>query len=222
MVLPFFVTVWSQSSKVLSLSYAASPSFADRFLPSDITRGVLGARNGTQTDCRGSDATYKQGLQTNSWSSNRIRDVYSLPVALLALPECSSAFDVHTIDLEPRGQGCGRAEFLRLLFSLSPFSHRSSTVLQPFLTPFFLPLCRRFRAVHRATQTERKLYFDAYCTCICAWCSLLQAFIRRCLSYQKECRPDILTLCEDPYLKPPSLRKQTSSSAVTSTPPLAS
>ena len=58
---------------------------------------------------------------------------------------------------------CGHVEFLRLLFSLSPFLHRSSTVLQPFLTPFFLPLCRRFRTVHRATQTERKLYFDTYC-----------------------------------------------------------
>ena len=33
--------------------------FADRFLPSDTTLGVLGARNGTQTDCRGSDASCK-------------------------------------------------------------------------------------------------------------------------------------------------------------------
>ena len=63
--------------------------------PLDTTLGVLGARNDTQTDCRGSDATCKQGLQTNSWSSNRIQDVYSLPVAPLALPKCSSVFDMH-------------------------------------------------------------------------------------------------------------------------------
>ena len=80
----------------------------------DTTLGVLGARNGTQTDCRGSDATCKQGLQTNSWSSNRIMDIYSLPVAPLALPKCSSIFYVHGIDLEPRGKQVGSCRILRL------------------------------------------------------------------------------------------------------------
>ena len=73
---------------------------ADRFLASDT---ALRPQDGTQTNCRGSDASCKQGLRTNSWSSNRIRDVCSLPVAPLALPKCSSVFDMHTIDLEPRG-----------------------------------------------------------------------------------------------------------------------
>ena len=37
-----------------------------------------------------------------------------------------------------------------------------------------------------------------------------QNFIRRCLVYRKEERADVLTLCEDPYLKPPVNRKNTS------------
>ena len=127
----------------------------------------LGARNSTQTDCRGSDATCKQGLQTNSWSSNRIRDVYSLPVAPLALPKCSSVFDVHTRPRATWTTGAVTQNFYGFCF---PW-HRSSTVLQPFLTPFFLPLCRRFRTAHRVTQTERKLYFDAYCTLYMYMCT---------------------------------------------------
>ena len=53
-----------------------------------------------------------------------------------------------------------------LVTVFAPFKYRFTTVL----TPFFLPLCRRFRTVHRAMQTERKLYFDAYCTCDAITC----------------------------------------------------
>lgn len=35
-------------------------------------------------------------------------------------------------------------------------------------------------------------------------------FIRRCLVYRKEERADVLTLSEDPYLKPPSNKKNSS------------
>lgn len=35
-------------------------------------------------------------------------------------------------------------------------------------------------------------------------------FIRRCLIYRKEERADVLTLCEDPYLKPPANKKNSS------------
>lgn len=37
-----------------------------------------------------------------------------------------------------------------------------------------------------------------------------QNFIRRCLVYRKEERADVLTLCEDPYLKPPMNKKNSS------------
>ena len=29
----------------------------------------------------------------------------------------------------------------------------------------------------------------------------LQAFIKRCLTYRKEDRPDVLAICQDPYLQ---------------------
>lgn len=32
--------------------------------------------------------------------------------------------------------------------------------------------------------------------------SFSQAFIKRCLTYRKELRPDVVTISEDPYLKP--------------------
>ena len=86
-------------------------------------------------------------------------DVYSLPVAPLALPKCSSVFNVHTRPRAMWTTGAVTQNFYGFCFP----RHRFRTVQVPFLTPFFLPLCRRFRTVHRATQTERKLYFDAYC-----------------------------------------------------------
>ena len=87
--------------------------------------GTLRPQDGTQTNCRGSDASCKQGLRTNSWSSK------SLPVAPLALPKCSSVFDVHTIDLEPRGQQVRS----RRIFTASVFPfHRFRTVLTPFFS----------------------------------------------------------------------------------------
>ena len=36
----------------------------------------------------------------------------------------------------------------------------------------------------------------------------LQNFIRRCLTYQKEIRPDVLTLSQDDYLKPPVMKSR--------------
>ena len=43
------------------------------------------------------------------------------------------------------------------------------------------------------------------CNCDCFSCLFLarglQAFIRRCLTYDVNMRPDVVTLCEDPYLK---------------------
>ena len=55
----------------------------------------------------------------------------------------------------------------RFCFLFSLFSHRSSIVLLLSINrfdTFFLPLCRRFHTVHRATQTERKLCYDVYCS----------------------------------------------------------
>ncbi len=42
----------------------------------------------------------------------------------------------------------------------------------------------------------------------------MQQFIRRCLSYRKEARPDILTLCDDPFLRP-SPKKQSQAHTTT-------
>ena len=36
----------------------------------------------------------------------------------------------------------------------------------------------------------------------CLIWSISQAFIKRCLTYRKELRPDVVTISEDPYLKP--------------------
>ncbi|KAL9968359.1 hypothetical protein ACROYT_G026720 [Oculina patagonica] len=44
-----------------------------------------------------------------------------------------------------------------------------------------------------------------------------KSFIRRCLVYRKEERADVLTLCEDPYLKPPVNRKNSSTVVNTQT-----
>ena len=93
---------------------------------------MLGVQNSTQTDCRGSNATYKQGLQTNSWSSNRIRDVYSLPVAPLGLPKCSSVFDVHTRPRTTWTTGAVTQNFYGFCFPC----HRFRTVQIPFYAVF--------------------------------------------------------------------------------------
>ena len=37
---------------------------------------------------------------------------------------------------------------------------------------------------------------------------LFQNFIRRCLTYHKEDRPDVLELAHDDYLKPPLLKNR--------------
>ena len=39
-------------------------------------------------------------------------------------------------------------------------------------------------------------------------------FIKRCLQFNKDLRPDVLTICEDPYLKPKP--KSTGSASSTS------
>lgn len=35
-----------------------------------------------------------------------------------------------------------------------------------------------------------------------------QNFIRRCLTYKKDDRPDVLTLSSDDYLKPPAMKSK--------------
>ena len=94
-----------------------------------------------------------QTRPTNSWSSTRIRDVYSLPVALLAPLKCSSVFDVHTIDVEQRGRqvrSCTSSVFR------STVSHRSSTVFQLSINRFDTFFFYRYVAVFGSFTMQRK------------------------------------------------------------------
>ena len=83
----------------------------------------------------------------------RIRDVYSLPVAPLVLHKCSSVFDVHTIDLEPRGQQVQS----RRIFPASVFAcHCFHTVQVPFYNHFDTVFFYCYVTVFRLFTVQRK------------------------------------------------------------------
>ena len=67
---------------------------------------------------------------------------------------------MYVLDLDHVDCGCGHAEFVWLFFCLS-FLHHWNIVLRTVLTPFLLSF---FRTILCVTQTERKLFCDAYCT----------------------------------------------------------
>ena len=85
------------------------------------------------------------------------RSVFSLPVAPLALPECSSAFDVHTIDLEPRGQQVrSRRIFTASVFLVTvfaPFKYRFTTVFDTVFSTVMSPFSNRSPCNANGTET---------------------------------------------------------------------
>ena len=78
-VLCAFVKAVSYLLEGIVASLQGITLFADRFLASDTTLGVLGAWNGKQTDCRGSVVTCKQGRATD----NIYGIEYGMPIVYL-------------------------------------------------------------------------------------------------------------------------------------------
>lgn len=85
--------------------------------------------------------------------------------------------------------------------------------------PFWMPQVSSFQTNHKSLKKQRSATFTIQSVTnvsglmnhleakLCLKWSLLsyyilQNFIRRCLAYNKEHRPDVLTLCNDPYLLP--------------------